>query len=321
MKKLTTTLLLVAGGLLSNVYGQLQPLYDQYHFNQLVFNPGYAGSKGMLETNFFLHRHAVNFEGAPGSESFTVHTPLANDKIGIGVKFFHDKLGVTNTNFLGIDYAYRMHINSNLTASIGIEASIANYTVNYSDLDAYQDGDPTFTGASDTYWAPNAGVGLYLHSDSYYLGVSTVNLLGASDDDTQSESEPYDDHFDQVRTIYATLGTLITVNENFAIKPDAMVKMAESLPSQLDVNMNFIFNNMFLVGGGYRTNGSFGSYSVAAQYLFSTDNNITAHEAGFGYSYSAALTDDAVFLSPSHEVFLVYRFNKHNNKIKNPRFF
>jgi hypothetical protein len=117
------------------------------------------------------------------------------------------------------------------------------------------------------------------------------------------------------------LGTLITVNENFAIKPDAMVKMAESLPSQLDVNMNFIFNNMFLVGGGYRTNGSFGSYSVAAQYLFSTDNNITAHEAGFGYSYSAALTDDAVFLSPSHEVFLVYRFNKHNNKIKNPRFF
>lgn len=317
MKKITT-LLFVVSMLLSNIYGQLQPLYDQYHFNQLVFNPGYAGSKGMLETNFFLHRQSVNFEGAPGSESFTIHSPLANDKIGLGLKFFHDKLGVTNTNFLAVDYAYRMHINSNLTASIGIEASIANYTVNYSDLDAFNDGDPTFTGATDNYWSPNAGVGLYLHSDSYYLGVSTVSLLGGSDDDQQAEGDPYDDYFDETRTIFATLGTLITVNKNFAIKPDAMFKMAESLPSQLDVNLNFIFNNMFLIGGGYRTNGS---YSVAAQYLFSTDNNITAHEAGFGYSYSAALSDDAVFLSPSHEVFFVYRFNKHNNNIKNPRFF
>ena len=83
MKKLYTTLCLVVCMVFSqNAFAQLQPLFDQYHFNQLVFNPAYAGSKGMLETNFFLHRHAVNIEGAPGSESFTAHTPLANDKIG-----------------------------------------------------------------------------------------------------------------------------------------------------------------------------------------------------------------------------------------------
>ena len=318
MKKIYTTLLLVCCFTLGKTYAQLQPLFDQYHFNQLVFNPAYAGSKGMLETNFFLHRHSVNIDGAPASESFTVHTPLANDKIGVGVKFFHDNIGVTNTNYLGLDYAYRMHINSNLTASIGIELSIANYNVNYNKLDAFNDGDPTFTNATDSYWVPNAGIGLYLHSDNYYLGLSTVSLLGLTDDDTQNEGAPYDDYFDQANAIYGTLGTIIDISKNFAIKPDAMVKMTSGLPTQLDVNMSFILNNMFLIGGGYRTNES---YSITAEYLFASDNDITKHEAGFGYSYNSMLGDDAVFLSPSHEVFFVYRFNKHNNNIKNPRFF
>ncbi len=319
MKKLYTTLCVIVSMAFSqNAIAQLQPLFDQYHFNQLVFNPAYAGSKGMLETNFFLHRHAVNIEGAPGSESFTAHTPLANDKIGLGVKFFHDKLGVTNTNYLGIDYAYRVHVNNNLIASFGIEASIANYVIDYQKLDAYADGDPAFTDASDSYWSPNAGVGIYLHSDNYYVGLSTVSLLGAGDDSKNADVVSYDDKFDQTNAVYATVGTLITISDFFAIKPDAMVKAASGLPTQLDVNLNLIFNNTFLFGAGYRTNGS---YSVTAQYMFETDNKITAHEAGFGYSYNGLLNDDAVFLSPSHEVYFIYRFNKHNNNIKNPRFF
>lgn len=319
MKKIYIALLLVFCSALSiKVHAQLQPLFDQYHFNQLVFNPAYAGSKGMLETNFFIHRHSVNIEGAPGSESFTAHTPLANDKIGLGVKFFHDRLGVTNTNYLGIDYAYRMHLSNNLTASIGIEASIANYVINYEKLDAYADGDPAFTGASDSYWAPNAGIGIYLHSDNYYVGLSTVSLLGATDDNSNGDVISYDDQFDQTRAVHATVGTLITLSDFIALKPDAMVKAAAGLPTQLDVNLNVIFSNMVLFGAGYRTNGS---YSITGQYIFSTDNKISAHEAGFGYSYNSMLSDDAVYLSPSHEVYFIYRFNKHNNNIKNPRFF
>ena len=79
--------------------------------------------------------------------------------------------------------------------------------VNYNKLDAFNDGDPTFTNATDSYWVPNAGIGLYLHSDNYYLGLSTVSLLGLTDDDTQNEGAPYDDYFDQANAIYGTLGT------------------------------------------------------------------------------------------------------------------
>lgn len=305
-------------GCTTQLHAQLPPLFEQYHLNQLVFNPAYAGSKGGLEAGFFLHRHSTNVQGAPGTESFTLHTPLANDNVGLGFKFYHDKLGVTNNSFVGIDYAYRMHISDHLTASIGIEGSIANYKVDYSQLDAFIDGDPTFTKASESYWSPDAGLGVYLHSDVYYVGLSVMSLGGLSSSGNDDPDVAQDEKFDKVATIYGTLGTLITVTDQLTLKPDLLVKISDSIPAQVDVNINFIFNNTLLVGGGYRTNGSI---SFVGQYIFSTDNKITGHEAGLGYSFNTMLADDKVYISPSHEVFLTYRFYKHNNKFVNPRFF
>lgn len=300
-------------------HAQLPPLYEQYQLNQLSFNPAYAGSTGALETNFFLHRHSVNFEGgAPSTEAFTIHAPLANDKVGLGAKFFHDKIGVTNTTFFGVDYAYRIHISDNLTASIGLEASISNYKVDVEQLDAYQEGDPAFMDDLVSYWKPNAGAGLYLHSDNYYFGVSSISLFGLTDDGESEASVGDDVQFDQVNTLYATAGVLVPISDFVTLKPNTLLKMSDSLPTQLDAGLNVILNNMLMVGLSYRTNKSM---SFVAQYMNNFDNRITRHEAGIGYSFNRSFSDDALFLSPSHEVFLIYRFDKHNNKFVNPRFF
>ncbi len=301
------------------VFAQLPPMYEQYQLNQLTFNPAYAGSKGMLEAAAFLHRQNVNFEeGAPGNQSLTLHLPVANDKIGLGMKFFHDEVGVTNTSSFAFDYAYRAHLSNNLTASFGIEASLTNYRVNASELDAFNAGDPSFTDALESYWKPNLGLGIYLHSDNYYVGLSTISLVGLTDDSGQQDGATYDDYFDQVNTVYATAGGLIPLTDALVLKPSGLLKMSDALPVQLDAGLNLIYSNVFMFGGSYRTNKSF---SIVAEYLYNFDNKINRHEAGIGYAYNTSFVDDALFLSPSHEVFLIYRFDKHNNKIVNPRFF
>ena len=300
------------------VFTQNLPLYEQYHFNQLVFNPAYAGSKGAFETNFFVHRHSVNITGAPSTESFSAHLPVANDKVGLGIKFYHDKIGVTNSSSVGMDYAYRAHLNNKLVVAIGLEASLTNYSINYQELDAFNDGDPAFDGKVDTYIKPNFGAGVYLHSDKFYLGFSSPTLLTSNDESATASDSTYDDAFDQTSNIFATAGVLIKITDNFSVKPDALFKMSSNIPSQLDINLNLIFYNSLMIGGGYRTNNSF---NFVAQYMFSSDNILQKHDAGLGYSYNTLTTDDVAFLSPTHEVFLIYRFHKNNTFIKNPRFF
>ena len=318
MKKTTLLYFLLFVGLPGYIFGQNLPLYEQYHFNQLVFNPAYAGSKGAFETNFFVHRHSVNISGAPSTESFTAHLPLANDKVGLGVKFYHDRIGVTNSSSIGLDYAYRAHLNSKLTLAVGLEASLTNHSINYQELDAFNDGDPAFDGKFDNYIKPNFGAGVYLHNDKFYVGFSSPTLLTSNDESATASDSTYDDAFDQTSNLFATIGTLIKLTDNFSVKPDALFKKGENIPSQIDINLNFIFYNTFLVGGGYRTNNSF---NFIAQYMFSADNILQKHDAGLGYSYNTLSTEDVAFLSPTHEVFFIYRFHKNNTNIKNPRFF
>ncbi|MFI5173073.1 MAG: PorP/SprF family type IX secretion system membrane protein, partial [Chitinophagales bacterium] len=300
------------------LYAQTQPLYSQYHLNQLAFNPAYAGSKNALETNFFLHRQTVKIKGAPSTEAFTIHAPVANDKVGLGLKVYHDKYGVTNTTYIGLDYAYRVHINSNLNASFGLEASLANYSINYDELDAFIDGDPAFTGTSDSYFSPNFGAGFYLNSDKFYFGMSSISLLGVNDVTSTAADSAYDETFEQTKHFYATAGAMLDVGENFSVKPDILFKSVNFTPAQIDINLSLIFYNSLLVGAGYRTNKS---YTLVAEYMIEIENTLFSHEAGLGYSFNSMTGFESSFLGPSHEIFLIYRFNKHNTNIKNPRFF
>lgn len=297
---------------------QTQPLYNQYQFNQLAINPAYAGSKNALETSFFLHRQTVKINGAPSTESFTIHAPIASDKVGLGLKVFHDKYGVTNTTYIGVDYAYRIHINSNLAASFGLEASIANYSINYFELDAFNAGDPAFTETAESYFSPNFGAGAYLHSDKFYCGISSISLLGFDDVKSTAKDSVYDETFEQTKHIYATAGAMLEVTDNFSVMPDFLLKVANFAPAQLDINLSFIFYNSLLVGGGYRTNKSF---TFVAEYMIDIENTLFSHEAGIGYSFNSTTGFESSFLGPSHEIFIVYRFNKYNTSIKNPRFF
>ncbi|MEZ5013997.1 MAG: type IX secretion system membrane protein PorP/SprF [Chitinophagales bacterium] len=309
---------MVAGMLFSagQLHAQTQPLFDQYQFNQMIFNPAYCGSRQALETSFFLHRQSVRMDGAPSTESLTAHMPLFNDKVGLGIKAFHDNIGVTNKEYFAIDYAYRMHLNNDLVFSIGLEGSITNYNVRYTDLEAYATGDPAFSG-NESFWVPNAGAGIYFAGAKYYIGLSSLGLL-AQDAYTGEIPDTSVVSFEQIRHIYLTTGFLIDITDKVALKPSFLLKLSEYTPAQLDANLGVVFNNTFMLGGGYRTNGS---VSVTGEYILHAGNGIKDHEFGLGYSFNTMLGNASTYFGPSHEVYIVYRFYNQHPDIKNPRFF
>ena len=166
-KYLILSTFLIAG-ICSRVSAQSEPAYEQYHFNQLILNPAYAGSKNSFETNFFLHRQDIKIPGAPSTESVTFHAPLASQKLGLGLKFYHDHIGVTDKYLFGFDFAYQMYLGEGVL-SAGLELSLSNYSVNFSKLDAFQNGDPTFTNEPINIITPNAGLGVYYRNDNFYM--------------------------------------------------------------------------------------------------------------------------------------------------------
>src|SRR5688500_16021425 len=92
--KLTTVLLIST--LCSEVKAQQYPMYTHYMYNTLSINPAYAGSRDAL-TITALHRSQwLDFKGAPMTQTLTLHSPIGNKHIGLGLAASNDKIGPVN---------------------------------------------------------------------------------------------------------------------------------------------------------------------------------------------------------------------------------
>jgi hypothetical protein len=94
-----------------------------------------------------------------------------------------------------------------------------------------------------------------------------------------------------------------------------MTKVVTGAPASIDLTANFLFNNKFELGAGYRVNDA-----VSGLAAFSITPNLR-----IGYSYDYTLSNLGRFNSGSHEIFLLFDLDKSklssNGYEKSPRFF
>ena len=77
----------------STAFAQQLPQFTQYMFNTISINPAYAGSRETLSV-VGLHRSQwVGLDGGPETQTLSVHAPLRNENMGLGVSFINDKFG------------------------------------------------------------------------------------------------------------------------------------------------------------------------------------------------------------------------------------
>ncbi len=289
------------------VFAQQDSQYSQYMYNPMNVNPAYAGSRDVLSI-FGLHRTQwVGLEGAPSTNVFSIHSPLKNERLGLGLSFVNDKIGPSSENSISIDFAYRIPFSEKSVLSFGLKGTANLLDVDYTKLDIYDPTDPQLQNNIDNKFSPNIGAGIYWYSDKYYVGLSVPNFL---------ETKHYDDNSSEALAkermhYYFMSGYVFDLNENIKFKPAFLSKFISGAPLQLDLTANFMFNEKFILGGAYRWDAA---CSILAGFQISKKILI-------GYSYDMDTTKLANYNSGSHEFFLRYELFKNSLKVINPRFF
>jgi type IX secretion system PorP/SprF family membrane protein len=65
------------------IQAQQDAQYTNYMYNTININPAYAGSRGTMSL-FGLHRAQwVGLEGAPTTNTFSIHTPIKESNVGL----------------------------------------------------------------------------------------------------------------------------------------------------------------------------------------------------------------------------------------------
>ena len=74
-------------------FAQQDSQFTQYMYNTININPAYAGSRETLSI-FALHRTQwVGLEGAPVTNTASIHTPINGSNLGLGVSIVSDRIG------------------------------------------------------------------------------------------------------------------------------------------------------------------------------------------------------------------------------------
>jgi type IX secretion system PorP/SprF family membrane protein len=310
LKIISFSLALTYGNL--TLTAQQAPMYTHYMYNTLSVNPAYAGSREAL-TITALHRSQwVDFKGAPITQTLTLHAPLKNEHIGVGLSLLNDKIGASNNTSIFGNFAYIMKLTPKSKLSLGLSAGANIFQAGLSSLQLDQQTDPVFQNDISNHVTPNFGFGVYYSRERFYAGISAPNLMqnnysviNNSDGSTLIGKEQ--------RHYFLIAGAVFNLSDALAFKPTTLVKVTPAAPVQADITASFIIMKKLLVGAMYRSGDAVGGligFDVTEQF-----------HIGYSYDWSYGLRTFK-YNQGSHEIMLRYDFIYASKKqIHSPRYF
>lgn len=339
MNKIVLTLLafiLLGTGL----QAQQDPMFTKYMFNSLLYNPAYAGAKDHMSV-VALHRDQWwGIEGAPKTQTFTLHTPLESNRVGVGFSFYNDQIGPVNQMYFNGSYAYRIIFNEGTEKesklALGVQASILNWRADWSQLVIQNMADEAFMGTADNMWKPNFGAGIYYYNKFWYLGLSVPHFINHELRDPSSATTQM--IAQQFRHYFLAGGLAIPIGgtEDLIFKPSFTIKNTNlfgefdlinpiyanvGAPTEFDVDVSMMFFKTIWVGASFRAafegfNGqsSFDSIDLWAAYYLRNGLRI-------GVAYDYTLTELRSPAQGSFELMLGYELNFRESTIVTPRYF
>ncbi|MEY2950922.1 MAG: hypothetical protein RLZZ248_2123 [Bacteroidota bacterium] len=305
MKFLTFFLSLVW---VTTLYGQQETSYTMHMLNPSAFNPAYTGSRGTKSILVHHRNQWVGLDGAPRTTLINAQGRIFKS-LGIGLNVASDQIGALNRTDFAIDIASAIALGGENFLSLGIKMSANLLNINFLDLDYYDLNDQAFDRNISRDLTPNVGAGLFYYSPNGYFGISVPYIFKQ-----EYFADPTDAtliYGSDVAHYYVTAARLFEVADNINFKPGIMVQGVLGVDPRIDISADFIINNKFSVGAGYRLN----SAVMALLGVQLTDNFY------LGYAYDFSTTAIRTYQNGSHEVFLRFEVPEKLIKLFSPRFF
>ncbi|MGD0340202.1 MAG: type IX secretion system membrane protein PorP/SprF [Bacteroidales bacterium] len=283
---------------------QQDPLSSQNMFNILTFNPGIAGTSGMICATAINRQQWLGFDGAPKTTIFNVSAPVSPFRIksGVGLVVESDNIGFDKDINLSLAYSYLLDLNIG-KLGLGINLGVMDETIDPAwkipngDGFTQPDQDPLIPSTKESYVAFDAGIGAFLQADKYYASLSITHI--------NSPTIKYSKGTTYIsRHYYLTGGyTLQLPNPSLELLPSVFA-YSDGKVIQFNLTSLVRYNKKVWGGVGYRAGDA-----LIGIVGFELYNGIK-----IGYSYDFTLSDIRKNSTGSHELMVNYCFDMNLGK-------
>ncbi len=292
MNRFIFLLLLICSCQFTNAQSDVR--LNNYWDNTYYINPAAVTSKYGAVLSVAARKQWLGFTGAPTTFYATGTTYVDRMQTQFGLKVYADKIGYTSVTNLSLSYAYSVLLNQDYRLHLGIAASYQNLAYDRVQAEALTPDDPaSFTRMLNTN-NYNCDLGVELKNKIWTLGASSQNIFAAFFEDNKLQSN--------TNFLYAKYKHLTRnpINVGFgaaAIHSDLLFQM------EFNGTAYFSYDNIpdfFQAGLFYRTRTEMGTILGV-----NLGNALRVY-----YSYDFNVAGIKRTSTGSHEIMLVYTFNK-----------
>ena len=280
--------------------------YTHYMSNELIINPAFAGGHDALSLTAIHRSQWVGIDGAPSTQSFSIHSLAKNDQMGLGLTLINDRVGVHKNFTAQLAYAYRVPLDGESYISFGLQAGVNHKTSDYSSLTVPTQGlnDPGVELVDYANTAMEVGAGIYLKTPKWHIGISSPKIFSSQTEVNDSISIALNNAH------YFFYGRYrAPVSSSIKLQPNVLIKYLPGLPLSWDAGLNAIWNEVLLTGVSYRSTESIDLLLQAK----------VTPQLKIGYSFDYTLAEVSGLGRSSHEFMLNYLFKYSNYRTRAPR--
>ncbi|MFT3885997.1 MAG: type IX secretion system membrane protein PorP/SprF [Flavobacteriales bacterium] len=307
MRTLRIAVIIAVCSMAGSVYAQHTPLTSQYLFNGLLINPAYAGSRDALTATLTYRHQWVGFDGAPVTQTMSVHAPVKDSHVALGLLVTNDRIGVSHETGIHTNYAYRIPFRKG-KLQFGLGAGLSMLQAQWTDVAIQDRSDAQFAANSRSTLRPNFSAGAYYYTKTFFVGASMPFFLTHTFDPTRN-NWVVTNNVAQYQPMI-TAGYLVKLDNDLKLKPSTLLRYNQGSGVQADLSMNLIIKDKLWVGGSFRTNDA-----VVAMLEV-----LPVQQWRFGYAYDIGISRMAAYHRGTHEVMLQYEFGYHV-RVRDPRYF
>ncbi|MBN8702619.1 MAG: type IX secretion system membrane protein PorP/SprF [Bacteroidetes bacterium] len=294
MKNIKWIGLLLCLGFVLSINAQQLPRYSEYMFDKAIINPAYTGTIPYINSTLAYRKQFTGIEGAPTTQFLTFHAPIQKKNIGLGLKVVNDKVAtIATTSFAGM-FSYYIGL-GNGRLSVGLEAGLINQKIDFTNLVRHDAVDNAISANTQNKMVPDASVGLYYQTKSFFIGWSSFQLIKSELNFTPDYGRSLVSRLWNHN--YVVVGGNFGKNEDLRFEPSMLIKHVSPVPIQIDLNAKALIKQLIAVGATYRVNEAI----VAMVELQIKD------QFRIGYAFDYTTSKLASYQNGTHEILFTYR--------------
>jgi type IX secretion system PorP/SprF family membrane protein len=291
-------------GITVPVIAQQYPYWTQNRSNLFMINPAVAGTRKTLDARLTYRNQWTGFDGAPKTMGASVHGRFFKGQMGAGTYVYRDQLGPTMFTSVALAYAYHVKF-KDTELSMGANGSYNFMSVDPAAMTYKNSQDPSIVNAVNTQKSrtTNVAFGVLYFNDRFHIGASMNNMLGSTYEFPRTDTKTKKGSYTTVPHYALSIGYNWSNSSALVFENSVFAHYVNGSPILLDYNLRAHINEGIFVGAGIRLKNA-----VIAQVGYTIDQTFQ-----IGYSYDFSTNALRSYNTGSHEIKLVYVFDKDKN--------